>query len=322
MDIRNILHQKKEEKIKKIRYLVFSIILVILIILIVLWIKKNSNKINFNIWDSIQTSGYISVDNNYPTNTHKISNQKNEFWTKSSSINLNYLTGKELIFSGHIDWQSNKYPILSIDQIKEPESKLIINNNKYFFTNELISFDFSQDTNIRAEKNDKYIEIYYQNEPMISVETFICNKVTPTQDCEQLTYSYNKNLNEMFTTFLWYTFYKNKEQTWITFNDQTIWYIFKTTNNDFLLDISHLINIIDSKFIVENKNKLIKDNCKNWSGNYLENINKLSLEIIDTNLTKVNVDWINNSKDNVNCKLTIDIRNDRKVKNSILNKTE
>jgi len=157
---------------------------------------------------------------------------------------------------------------------------------------------------------------------MISVETFICNKVTPTQDCEQLTYSYNKNLNEMFTTFLWYTFYKNKEQTWITFNDQTIWYIFKTTNNDFLLDISHLINIIDSKFIVENKNKLIKDNCKKWSGNYLENINKLSLEIIDTNLTKVNVDWINNSKDNINCKLTIDIRNDRKVKNSILNKTE
>lgn len=318
MDIRNILHKKRENKIKKIRYLAFAIIIWILIIMLILWIKKNSKKIRYNIWDNVQISGYINIDNNYPTNTHTISNEKTELGTKSSSINLNYLTNQELIFNCKIESISSKYPIATINNIKKPKSKLIIKDNKYFFTNELISFDFSKDTNIRAEKNDKYIEIFYQDQPIISVETFICNKVTPTQNCEQLIYWYTKNLNEMFTTFLWYTFYKNKENSRVTFNNQTLWYIFKTTNNDFLLDISHLINIIDSKFIVENKKELIMENCKEWTGTYLEQINKVSIEIVDQDLTKFNIDWVNNNKELANCKLTIDIRNDREIKNQLL----
>jgi hypothetical protein len=56
--------------------------------------------------------------------------------------------------SGTIDSISKKYPLLDIQNIKDPEAKLIIENNKYFFTNELISFDFSQDTDIKVEKKE------------------------------------------------------------------------------------------------------------------------------------------------------------------------
>ncbi len=250
-------------------------ILITTSIILIINIIKSNKKTEYNLGDTVQISGQIVIDNNYPINTHKIFNEDLSFGTKSSSINLNYLTEKTLLVNGTISEITNKYPILKITNIKEPNSKLIIKDNKYFFTNELISFDFSQDTNIRAEKNDKYIQIYYQDEPIVSVETFICNKVTPTQNCEEIIYSYTRNLNEMFNTFLWYTFYKNKENSRVTFNNQTLGYIFKTTDNQFLLDISHLINIIDSKFIAENKIDLIQEYCTNDSWTNLEQLNKI-----------------------------------------------
>jgi hypothetical protein len=100
---------------------------------------------------------------------------------------------------------------------------------------------------------------------MITIETFICNKVTPTQNCEKLIYTYTNNLNEMFTTYLGYTFYKNKKNSRVTFNNQTLGYIVKAENNEFLLSISHLINIVDSKFLAENKKELIKEYCVDQS---------------------------------------------------------
>lgn len=211
---------------------------------------------------------------------------------------------------------SNEIPILDINNIKDPSSKLIINWNKYFFTNELISFDFSKDIDIKAERTWRNIVIYYQNEPLVWIETFICSKVTPTQDCEKMNYNYTKNLNEMFTTFLWYTFYKNKENSRVTFNENTIWYIFKTTDNNFLLNISHLINIINSKFILENKKDLIIENCKNENWEWYENINKLSKEIIDDNLIKIEIEWFTTDQTDLKCKLTIDVRDDREIKNN------
>ncbi len=319
MDIRNILHKKKESKRHTI--ILFIAITVILFFLVVLLsnIFKNRNKITYNIWDTIQISGVIVQDSNYPVNTHKIFNNNASFGIKSSTTNLNNLIDQHLTLNWTINDISTKYPILNIDNIKNSKSNLIITDNKYFFTNELISFDFSQDTDIRAEKTNNQIQIYYQDNPIVSVETFICNKVTPTQNCEQLIYTYTNNLNEMFTTFLWYTFYKNKENSRVTFNNQTLWYIIKTTNHDFLLDISHLINIVDSKFIAENKKELITDNCVGSSGEYLKQIQKISTQIIDQELTRFDIDGISNKKNKVNCKLTLNIRDNWDIKNSILN---
>lgn len=319
MDIRNILHKKKESKKQKIILFIVITIILFLIILLFLNIAESKRKPTYNIWDTIQVSGTIIVDNNYPINTHQLFNDQTSFGIKTSTTNLNNFLDQHVVLNWTIEDISTKYPILKISNIKSPTSKLIITDNKYFFTNELISFDFSQDTDIKAEKVDNHIQIYYQDEPVVSIETFICNKVTPTQNCEQLIYTYTNNLNEMFTTFLGYTFYKNKESSRVTFNNQTLWYIIKTTNHDFLLDISHLINIIDSRFVAENKKELINKSCINASGEYLKEVSKISTQIIDQELTRFDIEGTTDKDKKVNCKITIDIRNNWEVKNKSLN---
>lgn len=320
MDIRNIIHQKKENRKKRNLIITITIIILLLLFLLASSISKNRNKPQYNIWDNIQISGTIVSDNNYPTNTHKIFNHRQEFGLKSSSINLNNLIDKPLILNWTIESISKKYPLLNINNIKDPESKLIINDNKYFFTNELISFDFSQDTEIKAQKIDWKIQVHYQDKWVVSFETFICNKITPTQDCEKMIESYINNLNERFTTYQGYTFYKLNETSWITFNNTTLWYIVKTTDNDFLLNISHLINIVDSNFLAKNKSQLIKDNCKIQSWIYLDIFDKIETQIIDENLFKFDISGITNKQERYNCKLIIDIWNNRNIKNTTLNK--
>lgn len=319
MDIRDFLGKKKTKKKQKI-FIVVSILTVLATIIWLYFIAQKNKKQEIIIekWDKISISWKIHQDNNFPTNTHTISSEEKIFGIKSSSINLNNLIGKNILINWIFEKNSRKYPILDIQNIKDPNSKLIINNNKYFFTNELISLDFSQDIDIRAEKKDNNITIYYQQEPIVQIETFICSKVTPTQNCEQMVYKYTENLNEMFNSYLWYIFYKNKEKSRVTFNDDTMWYIFKTNDNNFLLNISHLINIINSKFIKENKANLITENCKTSSWNYMENIQQITKAIIDDNLIKIEAEWtIENEKKK--CKLIVDIRNDREIKNISIN---
>lgn len=315
MDVRNIIHQKKENKKQNTLIFAISIIVIIFITILISNIIKSDNKIKYNIWDNIQISGTIVTDDNYPINTHKIYNDTMTFGLKSSNINLNNIIDKIIIIDWTIDDIDHKQPILSINNIKDPKAKLIIDNNKYFFTNELISFDFSQDTDIRAEKTNWYIQIYYQDQPIVSIETFICNKITPTQDCDNMIYTYTKNLNEMFTTYLWYTFYKNNENSWITFNNKTLWYIVKTTDNDFLLSISHLINIVNSSFIAEHKKDLITENCVVKSWVYLNTFDSIKTQIIDENLVKFDISWLTNEWQRINCKLITSIRDDRDIKN-------
>ncbi len=320
MDIKNFLHQKKENKKRQIMILSIFSFGVLLIIILGFFIKKDQKKIVYSIWDAISINWKISYDNNFPINTHKITDKEQSFWLKSSDINLNNLVNKNIVLNWEIIDISIKHPILQIKNIKLPESKVIINENRYFFTNELISFDFSKDIDLKAERTWRNITIYYQNEPVLSVETFVCSKITPTQNCEEMIMNYSRNLNEMFTTYFWYTFYKNKENSRVTFNENTIWYVFKTSDNNFLLNISHLINIINSKFITENKQDIIFDNCIDWSGNQLKTINRLSKEIIDENLTRIDIEWLDTQKESMKCKLTVDIRNDREIKTSNISK--
>jgi uncharacterized membrane protein len=319
MDIINILHKKKENKQKKIWIMIISIIIILWISLLAMTIIQNNNKTTYDIWDQIYTSWVIMTDDNYPTNTHKIINDNTTLGIKSSSINLNNFNQKNVIINWIINKLDTKYPVIDIKNIKEPKSKLIITDNRYFFTKELISFDFSQDTDITAAKIDNHIQIYYQDKPTIAVETFICNKIIPTQNCKELISTYTNNLNDVFTTYLGYTFYQNKEHSRVTFNNHTLWYIFKTNDDEFLLNISHLINIIDSKFLAENKKDLIKTHCTNDEWLSINNINEINSQIIDNDLTKFNIEWISDSKQKVNCKLTINIRNNREVKNKTIN---
>jgi len=164
----------------------------------------------------------IQSDDNFPINTHKISDKEAVFGLKSSSINLNHFLSRNLIVNGVINEIINKQIILDIINIKLPKSKVIISDNKYFFTNELISFDFSKDIDITAEKSGKNIIILYQSQPLIFIETFVCSKVTPVQNCETIRENYVNNFNKIFETILGNKFYENNINSRTTFNNDTL----------------------------------------------------------------------------------------------------
>lgn len=318
MDIKNFLHQKEERKKNLFGQLLICIIIIIFIIFIIIITKSNKQEIiNHDINEDISFLWELFADDNYPINTHIVKNNAESFWLKSNTINLNNFIGDTVEIQWYTANISSKYPILAIRELKIPSQKLIVSNNKFFFTDDMISFDFSKDIDIFAKKDKWQIVIYYQDTPMFYVDTFICSKVTPTQDCEQLKLNYTKNLNEMFTTYLGYNFYKNKENSWVTFNDDNIWYIFTTNDDEFLLNISHLINIIDSKFLQENKEDFILDTCSS-DDIQMKEIYKLSKTIIDENLIKMTISWISKNNENIYCKINVNMFDNWNIENKSL----
>lgn len=319
MDIKNFLYQKKEKKSKNIRLIITGIIILSFLIIIIILNKTDTKQhIDHFIWEKISVNWFISYDNNYPTNTHKISNSIESFWLKESSINLNNYLDTKVEIEGNISEITNKYPILLISKIKIPSYKLSISNNRFFYTDRLISFDFSNDTDVYSKKDLWWIIIYYQNEPILYVDTFICNNIIDTQNCNKMKESFIINPAETFQSTLWYTFYRYKENSWITFNDDNLWYIFTANNDDDILNLSHSIYIVDSNFILHNKRDFILSGCSNTNIT-MTKISQISKWILDDNLIKLNINWSDKSWQKISCKLNINIFNDWEIVNTTLN---
>lgn len=319
MDIKNFLYQKKEKKSKNIRLIITGIIILSFLIIIIILNKTDTKQhIDHFIWEKISVNWFISYDNNYPTNTHKISNSIESFWLKESSINLNNYLDTKVEIEGNISEITNKYPILLISKIKIPSYKLSISNNRFFYTDKLISFDFSNDTDVYSKKDLWWIIIYYQNEPILYVDTFICNNIIDTQNCNKMKESFIINPAETFQSTLWYTFYRYKENSWITFNDDNLWYIFTANNDDDILNLSHSIYIVDSNFILHNKRDFILSGCSNTNIT-MTKISQISKWILDDNLIKLNINWSDKSWQKISCKLNINIFNDWEIVNTTLN---
>ncbi len=322
MDIRSFLHQKKENRAKKIWEMSTGAIIVIFMVWIV-WLNKTSSVQNIEhfIWEKVSVSGTIFVDNNYPTNTHKLSNMQESFWLKESRINLNNFLETEVLIEWNISEITAKYPILIINKLKIPAYKLSISENRFFYTDKLISFDFSKDIDVYSKKNWWEIVLYYQNEPMLRVDTFICSNITETQNCEKLKNNYIANLNETFESLLWYTFYRNGINSRVAFNDSNLWYIFTVDSDGDMLNLSHLINIVDSKFVLNNKKDFVLSGCSTQDIK-MTNITKLDKWIIDDDLVRLHVTWHDLSWQEILCKLNIDIFDDWEITNASVNFVE
>lgn len=319
MDIRSFLYKKEENKKKRIRYvLIWLMILVFFTCIFFLNKKQPIQKNDYFIGQKISFSWKLTNDDNYPTNTHKVSNWVKSFWLKESQINLNNFLDDDVLIEWFISEITTKYPILSVSVLKIPEYKLSVIENKFFYTNDLISFDFSKDVDVFSKKEWWDIVVYYQWEPFLTVRTFICSNVTESQNCEKIKMERISSSTETFDSVLGYTFYKNKENSWITFNDNNIGYIFTVDNDNDLLNVSHLINIVDSNFLSTYKQELILSWCSNESFQ-LSKINELSKKIIDDNLIKVQISGTDKEKHKLSCKLNIDIFNNWEITNASIN---
>jgi hypothetical protein len=71
---------------------------------------------------------------------------------KDSKTNLNNFSDIDVVVDGNINEITEKYPILTISKIKLPSYKLSITDNKYFYTKDLISFDFEKDIDVYSKK--------------------------------------------------------------------------------------------------------------------------------------------------------------------------
>jgi hypothetical protein len=71
---------------------------------------------------------------------------------KDSKTNLNNFSDIDVVVDGNINEITEKYPILTISKIKIPSYKLSITDNKYFYTKDLISFDFEKDIDVYSKK--------------------------------------------------------------------------------------------------------------------------------------------------------------------------
>lgn len=319
MDIKNFLYQKKEKKSKNIRLIITAIIILSFLISIIILNKTNKKQnVDHFIWEKVSVNWLISYDNNYPTNTHKLSNSVESFWLKESSINLNNYLDTKVQIEWNISEITNKYPILLISKIKIPSYKLSISNNKFFYTDKLISFDFSNDTDVYSKKDLWWIVVYYQNEPILYVDTFICSNIIDTQNCNKMKESFIVNPTETFQSTLWYTFYRYNETSWVAFNDNNFWYIFKTNTDNDILNLSHSIYIVDSNFILNNKKDFILSGCSN-SDITMTKISQISKWVLDDNLIKLNINWTSSSWQKVSCKLNINIFNDWEINNTSIN---
>lgn len=322
MDIRSFLYQRKEEKKKNI-WLIVTIIIIITFLVGIIALNSTEKKeiIDHFIWEKISANWKIFYDNNYPTNTHILVNNRESFWLKDSKTNLNNFSDIDVVVDGNINEITEKYPILTISKIKIPSYKLSITDNKYFYTKDLISFDFEKDIDVYSKKVWGQIIIYYKDEPMLYVDTFVCSNVTEVQNCEKMKMNYIMDLAETFESTLWYTFYRNKENSWIAFNDDNIWYIFTANSDEDLLNLSHFIHIVDSKFLLVNKKELILSGCSNDDINLVK-ISDISKWILDDNLIKVTISGTDENKKKVSCKLNIDIFDDRNIVNSTVSFSE
>lgn len=310
------MYQKKEEKEKNI-WLIVTVIIILLFLIGIIALNKTDKKevIDHFIWEKISADWKIFYDNNYPTNTHKLVNNLESFWLKDSKTNLNNFLDTDVVIEGNINEITEKYPILTISKLKIPSYKLSITDNKYFYVKDLISFDFEKDIDVYSKKVWWQIIIYYKGEPMLYVDTFVCSNVTEVQNCDKMKMNYIMDLAETFESTLWYTFYRNKENSWVAFNDDNIWYIFTATSDDDLLNLSHFIHIVDSKFLLVNKKELILSGCSNEEIN-MTKISGIEKWILDDNLIKVTVSGTDSTKNKISCKLNIDIFDNRNIVNS------
>jgi hypothetical protein len=316
MDIRNILHKKEENKTKKVRLIVLIIFCLGIAYIIGMLVYKDKAKTNYFLWEELNEYGTLEVHNNYPLNTHKLITENGIFWLISSTLNINNFLDDKIEVHWYVSNITKEFPIIEIDNISIPDKNVKVKNNIYSFTNELVYLDFSQEKEFYATKNGQTITIYHQNSPVIEIETFFCSKITHTQNCEELIESYKNNDNEFFASYWWNVFYKIEENKRAAFNDNTLWYIIKVTDEDLLLNMSHLINIIDTTFIANSKKDFILTNCM-WEDvdPTVWAISEVKKEVLDSDLIKLEITLSDLLWNTNTCKLNIDVYDDRSIKN-------
>lgn len=314
---------RQDKRIRQTKNLILFWVLVILVVLVTIFHKNIrvtisdaiNNETKVNQWEAI-IDGTISNKNNYPKYTHTIyTKAKKEIWIRSSSLNLNDYLDKEVSIIWEYDQKNND--VVDVEAIKLIWEKIIIRWNKHTFLSNWVIFDFDDQNEIKAVQNkDDTISISVSNNIITTFQRFSCRKILKWKSCDELIKEYNNNGKETFDSMQWYTFHKHADKYRLTFDDN-YGYIFKDISDENMLNLSNSFQIINNKFVIENKLQEIQDKCKNDQDSATEiiksdvqygNSDNIIILLLETETEK----W-----KNAKCNLTFDIWDGRKVTNSI-----
>ena len=269
----------------------------------------------YTLWSSHTFSGKIIVDNNFPTYTHSITTQDGtKIWLKSSTINLNAYVDKDLEVVGRVKKYFKVTPVLEVDTIKIPEQWLIINDNRYLFVNDLLYLDFSTQPQLSASKSWNDVQVWFNQDPVVSVERFVCSKILKTRDCTYLIANYIETNKDNFESYRAYTFYKHGTGFWTTFDDNQFGFLFKDISDDMVLDISNMFRIVNKSFVIDNKLDIIKDVCKNDFAQLRSvDSSEWTFTYHDPFTITLGVQWTDKKWEPATCRVTFDVWNNWNV---------
>ena len=173
--------------------------------------------------------------------------------------------------------------------------------------------DFSTQPQLSASRSWNTIQIWFNENPVLGIERFMCTKVLKSRDCSYLIADYIQNNKDNFDSYRGYTFYKHGTWFWTTFDDNQFGFLFKDISDDMILDISNMFRIVNKDFVVENKLKLIQSNCQNDFSQLRTIDSEWTITSIDPSTLVLGLQGSDKKKNPATCKIAFDIWNDRNV---------
>jgi len=325
MVIRNI--NKWKPSIKKLVFITILLTLVIFALVKIFSLPSQDEALLENIpdlpsyveWEHVIASWKLRLDNNFPYYTHILDVSETEkFGLKSTHINLNNYTGVV-----EVEWSIGtivkSLPVINLETLKLFDSNLIIKDNSYFFVDDLLYFDFADQNWFSVIKTGNTIKILFQDLLILTIERTVCNQVIETQNCDYIAGILKDKGIERFTSYLNHDFYRyGTGGSRITFNKDIYSYIITPINQETMLDISSIMSILDSKYVMTKKQIIIADKCQQ-DGEKLDNSKISEIHMTHNSLQQITLilKWQTTANNKAICTLTLDLRDDRATKNLI-----
>lgn len=313
MVLENILKERRSKRKKTISTILSIIVLSIASFFVLINFNLEDSIYDFFIGQKVEITGKILSDTNFPIYTHKIQKNKDTIYLKSSSINLNFFTEKSIKLAWEVVDTDKDNFIIDVNTIRDPSTKSLVQNNIYTLSQDLLLLDLSEEYDAYVEFASGIKTLYIWWENIFSIKTFVCSKINDSQNCQKIKANLQSQWVDSFRSYYGYTFFKNGENQWISFNWDNLWYIFTAPIDQNLVNISHMIRFIDPEFIRKEKNNLIQEAC---TGS--KSILSSSLELIE-NLNMIKIKNSILDKDNTinECNITVDIYDNWKVVSNI-----
>lgn len=303
MVLENILKEKWARKKKAISTILSIIVLSIASFFVITNFNLEDSSYDYFIGQKIETTWKIISDTNFPIYTHKFQKNKDILYLRSSSVNLNFFTEKDIKLAWEVvDSYKNNF-IVDVNTIRDPSTKSLIQNNIYTLSQDLLLLDLSEEYDAYVDFSSGTTNLYIWWENIFSVKSFVCSKINDSQNCQKIRSNLQSQWVASFKSYYGYTFFKNGDNQWISFNWDNLWYTFTTPIDENLINISHMIRFIDSDFVKQEKNNIIQAAC---TGS--KSILSSSLELIeDLSMIKIKSSILDKDNNISECNITVDI---------------